>query len=376
MSVAHAGNPKSWSVDQVASFLEDLELAPLVKGFRENAVNGCDLLSLSDEELKGVLGCTALQVKKIRKNLAAAEGAPAAVPGAEPHRSTDAAPGFPASYPAVVAAPQWHAAPHAPAPAASHAAHQAVAYTAPAAPPPAGYPAVHAAGPTAAYAAAPVYSAPTPAPGPAADPHAAADAARRAAAATAALNGYHTATRNLQEAATILQAVKGNLAAGQAISTVGMISGAIRGRRRGFGPGGGGGGLLASSRVSPVTTLLQSGKLSRANEDVKRACARIQAAVQAVPGGTIPTIQPALMRKGTTGLFVNLLVGGLASQAMMMNNFSSNKAEVDQMLLEVQQALAWVGPKTREAQAAAAAAGNTSHNMHALNQSMAATGIY
>jgi hypothetical protein len=58
-----AGNVADWGVDQVTSWLEGLELHAVVPLVKENAVNGEDLLSLTEQELKDDLGCTALQAR-------------------------------------------------------------------------------------------------------------------------------------------------------------------------------------------------------------------------------------------------------------------------------------------------------------------------
>lgn len=57
----------NWSVEDVAQFLESIELPHLVKKFRENGVDGLMLHELSEEDLTTELGCTKLQARKIRQ---------------------------------------------------------------------------------------------------------------------------------------------------------------------------------------------------------------------------------------------------------------------------------------------------------------------
>jgi hypothetical protein len=57
-----SGAPKDWSVDDVSSWLADLNLEALQPEFRKNAVSGADLLELSDEDLSSFLKATPLQV--------------------------------------------------------------------------------------------------------------------------------------------------------------------------------------------------------------------------------------------------------------------------------------------------------------------------
>ncbi len=57
-----AGAVENWSVNDVCDFLSRLELTSLVPGFQENAVDGKDLLSLTDEDMKELLGCKPLHV--------------------------------------------------------------------------------------------------------------------------------------------------------------------------------------------------------------------------------------------------------------------------------------------------------------------------
>lgn len=52
----------TWSIDDVSKFLGTIGLVSLQDAFMTNAVNGADLLVLSDEDFKESLGATPLQV--------------------------------------------------------------------------------------------------------------------------------------------------------------------------------------------------------------------------------------------------------------------------------------------------------------------------
>ena len=52
-----------WDSDTVCNFVSGIGLPQLVDKFRENAVTGADLISLSDDDYKDSLGCTGLQVR-------------------------------------------------------------------------------------------------------------------------------------------------------------------------------------------------------------------------------------------------------------------------------------------------------------------------
>ena len=51
-----------WSPDEVVMFLGSIGLPQLGDAFKSNAVNGSDLIDLTDEDFKDSLGCTPLQV--------------------------------------------------------------------------------------------------------------------------------------------------------------------------------------------------------------------------------------------------------------------------------------------------------------------------
>lgn len=52
-----------WSQAEVASFLEDIGLGHLAPKFKDNGVNGKDLLELEDEDYRESLSCSNLQVR-------------------------------------------------------------------------------------------------------------------------------------------------------------------------------------------------------------------------------------------------------------------------------------------------------------------------
>lgn len=56
-------SPASWNVEQVGNFLSEIGLSNLVPAFQENAVNGKDLLGLSDDDFQSSLKVTPLQVR-------------------------------------------------------------------------------------------------------------------------------------------------------------------------------------------------------------------------------------------------------------------------------------------------------------------------
>lgn len=55
-----------WSVDQVGDFLQGLQLGGLAPAFKENAVDGKDLLNLTDDDYIRDLKLTNLQVSRPR----------------------------------------------------------------------------------------------------------------------------------------------------------------------------------------------------------------------------------------------------------------------------------------------------------------------
>jgi hypothetical protein len=58
-----------WSVDQVATYLEGLDLGHVTSIFRVNAVDGEMLDTLSEAELQSELGLTMLQSRKVINRL-------------------------------------------------------------------------------------------------------------------------------------------------------------------------------------------------------------------------------------------------------------------------------------------------------------------
>ena len=55
-----------WDVETVCNFIGGIGLESLAPAFKENAVNGADLIALSDEEYVESLGCTKLQVRVLQ----------------------------------------------------------------------------------------------------------------------------------------------------------------------------------------------------------------------------------------------------------------------------------------------------------------------
>lgn len=60
---------QEWSIKDVQDFLEGLGLSSLTPEFEKNAINGADLLRLSDHDFTHELKCTGLQLRKIREAL-------------------------------------------------------------------------------------------------------------------------------------------------------------------------------------------------------------------------------------------------------------------------------------------------------------------
>ena len=59
-----------WSVDEVCAFVRALEMPEgVVSAFRENAVDGDMLLTMSDEEFGQEIGMLMLQVRKLRREV-------------------------------------------------------------------------------------------------------------------------------------------------------------------------------------------------------------------------------------------------------------------------------------------------------------------
>lgn len=171
--------PVDWSVADVQEWLvNELQLPPAVAAaFKDNAIAGPDLLTLSDEDLTAELSCKPLQARKIRQALvkmgfhppgsegaaaaAAAAAAPAPAPATE-HKPAAAATAAPAAAPAPVAA-----AAVAPPP-AGYPPPAVAAAPAPYPPPPGGAPMPYGAPPAPVpYGAAPpAYAYPPPEPAP------------------------------------------------------------------------------------------------------------------------------------------------------------------------------------------------------------------
>lgn len=56
---------ENWSTDDVQSLLEDIGLGHLAPKFKDNGVNGKDLLELEDDDYRESLGCSNLQVRQL-----------------------------------------------------------------------------------------------------------------------------------------------------------------------------------------------------------------------------------------------------------------------------------------------------------------------
>lgn len=61
---------QEWNVEDVGLFLHSIDLGHLAEAFRNNAVNGRDLLRLGNDDFIRDLGCTAIQYRKIKETLA------------------------------------------------------------------------------------------------------------------------------------------------------------------------------------------------------------------------------------------------------------------------------------------------------------------
>ena len=55
-----------WDIQTVANFIGGIGLESLAPAFKENAVNGADLISLTEEDYIESLGCTKLQVRVLQ----------------------------------------------------------------------------------------------------------------------------------------------------------------------------------------------------------------------------------------------------------------------------------------------------------------------
>ena len=59
----------AWTVDDVCKYIENLELSHVIEAFRDNAVDGRMLASLSEEDLVAELGLKPLQARKVKDRL-------------------------------------------------------------------------------------------------------------------------------------------------------------------------------------------------------------------------------------------------------------------------------------------------------------------
>ena len=60
----------AWTKEDVGAWLRSIGLEALVPAFEANGVSGSDLKSITDDDMSESLGCSKLQIKKIRKELA------------------------------------------------------------------------------------------------------------------------------------------------------------------------------------------------------------------------------------------------------------------------------------------------------------------
>eukprot|EP00889_Picochlorum_renovo_P005525 jgi/Picre1/32555/NNA_007901.t1 len=77
---------------EVASFLEDIGLGHLAPKFKDNGVNGKDLLELEDEDYRESLGCSNLQIKKIKRELESRSSGAVTKPSATVEQETKTPP--------------------------------------------------------------------------------------------------------------------------------------------------------------------------------------------------------------------------------------------------------------------------------------------
>jgi len=65
--------PKEYDVDEVCLFLNAIGLGAKAQGFRDSAVDGDVLVTLSQDDLKSELGLNAIQARKVAQKLKFAE---------------------------------------------------------------------------------------------------------------------------------------------------------------------------------------------------------------------------------------------------------------------------------------------------------------
>ena len=66
MAVQRSNSPvEEWSIDDVVSLLKENGLGHYAESFRANAINGRDLIDLTETDMTGDLGMTKLQAKKV-----------------------------------------------------------------------------------------------------------------------------------------------------------------------------------------------------------------------------------------------------------------------------------------------------------------------
>jgi hypothetical protein len=281
-----------WDIDDVVAFLGSIGLPQLGDSFRANAVNGKDLSDLSDEDFKESLGCTALQVKKIRRELQDF-GVGATVPagGQQQPASVD--------IPAPVAA--------APQPAASGGGDKAAALSAEIA-----------------------------------------QLESRANEVQSGAQAYAAGQQYLRKAEAQLKSASGSLTVTQVSGATNMLQDIRRpGRAVGFRRG------PLERRNDFAHNVIEIGTVHKANAMMKEAAQNIEAARRHLPN--LPFIKPANIKQAMSGVFFNaLLAPGLVGDVMQNAAVRKSKAQVQEMLQEVVQALDWCTNNMTAAQAEAA----------------------
>jgi hypothetical protein len=285
-----------WDIDDVVAFLGSIGLPQLGDSFRANAVNGKDLSDLSDEDFKESLGCTALQVKKIRRELqdfgvGATAGTGSGVGGQQQPASVDT--------PTPVAA--------APEPAASGGGDKAAALSAEIA-----------------------------------------QLESRANEVQSGAQAYAAGQQYLRKAEAQLKSASGSLTVTQVSGATNMLQDIRR-------PGGAVGfrrGPL-ERRNDFAHNVIEIGTVHKANAMMKEAAQNIEAARRHLPN--LPFIKPANIKQAMSGVFFNaLLAPGLVGDVMQNAAVRKSKAQVQEMLQEVVQALDWCTNNMTAAQAEAA----------------------
>lgn len=286
-----------WDVDEVVAFLGSIGLPQLGDAFQANAVNGKDLIDLSDEDYKDSLGCTALQVKKIRRELQDF-GVGAAVGGFAGAAVSSGQPQAPASEPAPPSAPE---------PAAKDGGDKAAALSAEIA-----------------------------------------QLESRANEVQSGAQAYAAGQQYLRKAEAQLKSASGSLTITQVSGATNMLQDMRRpGRGVGFRRG------PIERRSNFTHNAIEIGTVHKANAMMKEAAQNIEAARRHLPN--LPFIKPANIKQAMSGVFFNaLLAPGLVGDVMQNAAVKKSKGQVQEMLQEVVQALDWCTNNMTAAQAEAA----------------------